>query len=90
MPVANLTISRARFAKVFQLIESWSGQTTTGVARGVALAGLGEVLLALREDPLAAAATRGFGFLNIGVPDESDLSGCADHIRRAQGSSPPR
>lgn len=80
IPVADLTVSRAWFAKVFQLTEVMEWADDDGVVRGVALAGLGDVLLALREDPEAAAATCRFGFLNIGVPDESDLPGCAAHL----------
>jgi hypothetical protein len=50
------------------------------VVRGVALAGIGQVLLGLREEPAVAAASKQFGFLNVGVPDESDLPRCAAHL----------
>jgi hypothetical protein len=37
-------------------------------------------MLALREHPAAAAATRGFGFLNVKVPAEGHLELCASHL----------
>ena len=80
IPVSDLAVSRAWFAQVFDLHEAIEWADDDGVVRGVALAGLGRLLLALREEPEAAAATKGFGFLNIGVPDESDLAACATHL----------
>jgi hypothetical protein len=51
-----------------------------GVVRGVAFSGLGQVTLALREHPEAAAATDRFGFVNVRVPHENDLPACAAHL----------
>ena len=48
-----------------------------GVVRGVGFSGMGAVTLALRQHPDAAAATDGFGFLNVRVPAEADLEPCA-------------
>ena len=39
-------------------------------------------MIALREHPEAAAATKNFGFLNISVPREDDLAACAEHLDR--------
>jgi hypothetical protein len=80
LPVSDLAVSRAWFAQVFDLHETMEWADADGIVRGVAMAGIGQLLLALREDPAAAAATRGFGFLNIGVPDETDLVGCSEHL----------
>ena len=80
IPVTDLSVSRAWFAKVFHLAEVMEWADDDGVVRGVAMAGLQGVLLALREDPALAAASSTFGFVNIGVPEESDLPGCAAHL----------
>ena len=80
IPVSDLSVSRSWFAQVFDLHETMEWADGHGVVQGVALAGIGQVLLALREDPAIAASTAGFGFLNIGVPDESDLLACAAHL----------
>ncbi len=80
IPVTNLTVSRAWYAKVFDLREVMEWADDDEVVRGVALAGIDDVVLALREEPATATATKGFGFLNIGVPDEMDLAGCAAHL----------
>lgn len=53
-----------------------------GVVRRVGYAPIGGVMIALREHPGAAAATKKFGFLNISVPQEDDLAACADHLDR--------
>lgn len=80
LPVSDLAVSRAWFGEVFDLHETMEWADDDGVVRGVAMAGIGQLLLALREEPAAAAATRGFGFLNIGVPDATDLAECAEHL----------
>lgn len=84
IPVSDLPASRCWYADVFGLREVMEWPDADGVVRGVALSGLGEVLLALREHPAAAAATHGFGFLNVRVPSEGDLSGCCSHLDRLQ------
>ena len=78
IPVSDLAASRRWYADVFGLTEVMEWPDADGVVRGVALSGLGTVLLALREHPAAAAATHGFGFVNVQVPGEEDLSGCGD------------
>ena len=80
LPVSDLAVSRAWFAEVFDLHETMEWADKDGVVRGVALAGIGELLLALREEASAARATKGFGFLNVGVPAESDLADCSAHL----------
>ncbi|MGI8458757.1 MAG: VOC family protein [Propionibacteriaceae bacterium] len=80
IPVADVAASRRWYADVFGLREEMEWPDSDGVVRGVALAGIGGVLLALREHPEAAAATRGFGFLNVQVPTVDDLAGCGAHL----------
>ena len=80
VPVSDLASSRRWYADVFGLREVMEWPDGDGVIRGVGFAGLGEQLLALREDAGAAAATRGFGFLNVLVPSEDDLPACAAHL----------
>jgi catechol 2,3-dioxygenase-like lactoylglutathione lyase family enzyme len=84
VPVSDLAESRCWYADVFGLTEVMEWPDADGVVRGVALSGLGKVLLALREHPAAAAATGGFGFLNVRVPTEEDLPGCGAHLDRLQ------
>ncbi len=80
IPVQDLAVSRRWYADVFGLSEEMEWPDRDGVVRGVAFSRLGGVVLALREDPDAAAATRHFGFLNIRVPTEADLTPCAAHL----------
>jgi catechol 2,3-dioxygenase-like lactoylglutathione lyase family enzyme len=80
VPVTDLAVSRAWYAAVFGLREEMEWPDDDGVVRGVGFSGLGSVTLALREHPAAAAATEGFGFLNVKVPDEEDLDDCAAHL----------
>lgn len=80
VPVSDLTASRRWYADVFGLREEMEWPDDDDVVRGVAFSGLGDVMLALREHPAAAAATRDFGFLNVGVPSEDDLVTCAAHL----------
>src|SRR6476661_7941668 len=82
IPVADLAASRRWYADVFGLREEMEWPDPDGVVRGVALSGIGDILLALREHPEAAAATHGFGFLNVQVPSEEDLAGGAAHLDR--------
>jgi catechol 2,3-dioxygenase-like lactoylglutathione lyase family enzyme len=84
IPVTDLTASRRWYADVFGLREEMEWPDDDGVVRGIAFAPLGTVTLALREHPEAAAATRNFGFINVRVPDEDDLSVCAEHLDRLQ------
>ncbi len=82
IPVADLAQSRRWYGDVFELREEMEWPDHDGVVRGIAFAPIDGVMLALREHPEAAAATRRFGFLNIGVPTEQDLTGCAEHLDR--------
>jgi catechol 2,3-dioxygenase-like lactoylglutathione lyase family enzyme len=84
VPVSDLAASRRWYAEVFGLREEMEWPDSDGVVRGIAFSGLGEVLLALREHPVAAAATRDFGFLNVQVPEEDDLASCSAHLDRLQ------
>jgi catechol 2,3-dioxygenase-like lactoylglutathione lyase family enzyme len=80
IPVTDLTASRLWYADVFGLREEMEWPDADGAVRGVTLSGIGDVLLALREHPEAAAATHGFGFLNVQVAAEDDLANCAAHL----------
>jgi len=87
IPVADLTSSRAWYAEVFELTVELEWPDSDGVVRGVGFAPIGGVMIALREHPEAAAATKNFGFLNISVPREDDLAACAEHLDRLDGGS---
>jgi len=80
IPVSDLSVSRPWYAQVFALREEMEWPDADGVVRGVAVSGLGQVTLALREHPEAAAATDRFGFVNVQVPHEDDLPACAEHL----------
>ena len=82
VPVADLVSSRAWYAEVFELTVELEWPDADGVVRGVGFAPIGGVMIALREHPEAAAATKNFGFLNISVPREDDLAACAEHLDR--------
>ena len=78
IPVSDLPVSRRWYADVFGLVEAIEWPEADGVVRGVAFAGLGNTLLALRQDPARAD----FGFLNIRIPTEDDLAVCSEHLDR--------
>ena len=80
IPVKDLAVSRPWYALVFGLHEEMEWPDDAGVVRGIGFSGLGDVTLALREHPQAAAATNRFGFLNVRVPAEADLADCAAHL----------
>lgn len=80
VPVSDLTASRRWYAEVFGLTEDMEWPDQDGVVRGVSYTGLGAVMVALREHPEAAAATRNFGFFMVRVPDQADLAECAAHL----------
>lgn len=82
IPVTDITESRLWYQQAFDLVEELEWPDPDGIVRGVAFAGLGGVMLALREHPQAAAATTDFGFMNVKVPTVADLSACADHLDR--------
>ena len=84
IPVSDLAVSRPWYAEVFGLRTEMEWPDDDGVVRGVGLTGLGRVVLGLREHQEAAAASDRFGFLNVRVPDEADLDGCAAPPRRAR------
>ena len=80
IPVSDLAASRRWNADVFGLRKEMEWPDADGVVRGLALSGIGDLLVALREHPVPAAATHGFGFLNVQVPAQEDLTGCAAHL----------
>lgn len=80
IPVSDLAVSRAWYAAAFGLREEMEWPDDDGVVRGVGFSGLGRAILALRQDSAAAAATNGFGFLNVRVPAETHLGDCAAHL----------
>ena len=82
IPVSDLAASRTWYAAVFGLREEMEWPDEDGVVRGVGFSGLGSATLGLREHPVAAAATEGFGFLNVRVPGEEHLERCAAHLDR--------
>jgi hypothetical protein len=62
-----------------------------GVVRGVAgtVAGLGDTLLALREDPDAAAGVTGFDPIAFAVKDHDDLQAWITHLDQVGSPTPP-
>jgi Glyoxalase/Bleomycin resistance protein/Dioxygenase superfamily len=82
IPVSDMTVSRPWYSAVFDLTVELEWPDSDGVVRGVGFAPIGGVMIALREHPNAAAASRNFGFLNIAVPGEEDLAACAGHLDR--------
>ena len=80
IPVSDLTVSRRWYADVFALREEMEWPDDDGVVRGVGFSGVGTEMIALREHPEAASATRNFGFLNIQVPGTEDLDTCGAHL----------
>ena len=73
IPVADLAASRRWYADVFGLREEMEWPDADGVVRGVAFSGLGDVMLALREHPEAAAATTASVSSTSRSPPRTDL-----------------
>jgi catechol 2,3-dioxygenase-like lactoylglutathione lyase family enzyme len=82
VPVSDLETSRRWYAAAFDLTVRLEWPDDDGVVRGLAFDPIGGVMVALREHPEAAAATRDFGFFNVCVPSEGDLGACAAHLDR--------
>jgi len=61
IPVSDLAVSRRFYTDVFALREVLQWPDEDGMIRGVALAGAGDTLIALREDPAAASAVAANG-----------------------------
>jgi catechol 2,3-dioxygenase-like lactoylglutathione lyase family enzyme len=82
IPVTDLTRARAWYERLFGFRASWEFPDADGVVRGVAgeMHGLGDVLVALRENPQAAAGCRGFDPIGFAVQDRADLEAWAAHL----------
>lgn len=81
VPVSNLGRSRSWYERVlgFTVVMEFAGD---GVVRGVGgtVDGLGDTMLALREDKGAAEALSGFDPIALRVPGRDCLRAWADHL----------
>ncbi|MBB6347035.1 VOC family protein [Nonomuraea muscovyensis] len=82
IPVTDLPRSRSWYERVFGLTVTMEFPDGDGVVRGVAgeIAGLGDVLVALRENPGAAAGCRGFDPIGFAIQDHADVQAWAGHL----------
>ncbi|WP_431676595.1 VOC family protein [Kitasatospora sp. KL5] len=82
IPVTDLPRSRAWYEQVFGFRVAMEFPDADGTVRGVVgeLPGLGRTLLALRENPQAAAGCRGFDPLGLAVDGRADVEAWAAHL----------
>jgi catechol 2,3-dioxygenase-like lactoylglutathione lyase family enzyme len=82
IPVADLARSRTWYERVFGFRATWEFPEADGATRGVLgeMPGLGDVTVAMREHPQAAAGCRGFDPISFGVQDRSDLEAWASYL----------
>lgn len=82
IPVSDLARSTHWYQQVLGLTITTQFSDDNGVVRGVAgtVAGLGHTLLALREDPEAAAGIKGFDPIAFAVHDHNDLQAWMTHL----------
>jgi catechol 2,3-dioxygenase-like lactoylglutathione lyase family enzyme len=81
-PVSDLAASRAWYERVFGFEVTIEFPDEHGVVRGLAgtAVGLGEVGLALRENPAAAAGIQGFDPVSFGIADQAAAEEWAAHL----------
>jgi catechol 2,3-dioxygenase-like lactoylglutathione lyase family enzyme len=74
LPVTNVERSRTWYERVFGLHVIWEFPDDEGVVRGLAgtVPGLGDTLLALRENVSAAHGSRAFDFVGFAINDRAD------------------
>jgi catechol 2,3-dioxygenase-like lactoylglutathione lyase family enzyme len=82
IPVTDLTRSIDWYARVFGFTVTMEFPDADGVVRGVGgdLPGLGDTLLTLRVNPMAAEGCRGFDPVSFGVDDHTDIQAWATHL----------
>jgi catechol 2,3-dioxygenase-like lactoylglutathione lyase family enzyme len=78
-PVSDLAASRAWYERVFGFRVTLEFEDEDGVVRGVAgdLPGLGNIGLALRENPESAKGFSGFDPISFGIADREAAEGWA-------------
>ncbi|MFC0545668.1 VOC family protein [Kutzneria chonburiensis] len=81
-PVSDLAASRAWYEQVFGFEVTMEFPDEQGVVRGLAgfAPGLGDVGLALRENPAAAAGIQGFDPVSFGIADKAAAEQWAAHL----------
>jgi catechol 2,3-dioxygenase-like lactoylglutathione lyase family enzyme len=81
-PVSDLAASRAWYERVFGFEVTMEFPDEHGVVRGLGgtAVGLGEVGLALRENPAAAAGIKGFDPVSFGIADHAAAEEWAAHL----------
>ncbi len=81
-PVSDLAASRAWYERVFGFEVTIEFPDEQGVVRGLAgtAKGLGEVGLALRENPAAAVGIRGFDPVSFGIEDKAAAEEWVVHL----------
>lgn len=82
IPVTDLARSRAWYERVLGFVVTIEFPEEDGVVRGVAgeVPGLGDTMLALRENPEAAAGCRGFDPVSFAVDDRADIEAWTAHL----------
>jgi len=70
VPVTDLAVSREFYERLFDLVVLVEFGDRDGIIRGVAYCPLGGVSLALREDPVRAAALAGYDLVAFAVDDD--------------------
>jgi catechol 2,3-dioxygenase-like lactoylglutathione lyase family enzyme len=82
IPVTDLANAREWYERVFDFEVTMEFPDETGVVRGVAgtIPGLGDAMVALREQPVAAAGCVGFDPVSFAVDDASDLEAWIEHL----------
>ncbi|WP_113700252.1 VOC family protein [Nonomuraea lactucae] len=82
IPVTDLPRSLSWYERVFDLKVTMEFHDAEGVVRGVAgeIPGIGDALVALRENPGAAAGCGGFDPIGFAVQDRADAQAWAGHL----------
>jgi catechol 2,3-dioxygenase-like lactoylglutathione lyase family enzyme len=82
IPVTDLARSREWYERVFHLQVEWEFPDENGTLRGLAgtIPGLGNSLLALRENRAAAEGARGFDLVGLGVDDRQAIEQWAAYL----------
>ncbi|NEW27709.1 VOC family protein [Nocardia cyriacigeorgica] len=83
IPVSDLSRSVRWYREVFGMRPTLQfADSSDGVVRGAAgdMPGLGRVLVALRENPVAATGCKGFDPVGFAVNDRADLEQWATHL----------
>ena len=82
IPVTDLNRSVAFYSQVFGFTVGWEFPEADGVVRGVAgrVPGLGETMLSLRVNLVAAQGCAGFDPVSFAVTGQADIEAWAAHL----------